>query len=105
MKTKRQAKVSANFTSLLVAAIVGFYPDLMQGESVTPDLSSVSEGKVWKGSIEAAKPPQKDGQPAVEFDKSGQNVIWLERFDFAEGVNRHNSITSCGLARSVSTPP
>jgi hypothetical protein len=90
--------MSLKFTSVLVAAFVGFYPALLRGDTTTPDLLSAPEGKGWKGSIEAAKQAQKDGQPAVEFNKPGQNVIWLERFDFSEGVIEFD-------ARGKSGPP
>src|ERR1051326_7051799 len=55
-------------------------------QTLTPDLKAVPEGKGWKGSLGAAKLVEKDGAPAIEFDKAGQNVVWLDGFEFHEGV-------------------
>lgn len=54
-------------------------------QPLTPDLKAVSDGKGWKGAIAAAKLVEKDGAAAIEFDKPGQNVVWLDGFEFSAG--------------------
>ena len=53
---------------------------------LTPDLKAVPDGKGWKGSIGATKLIEKDGAAAIEFNKPGQNVVWLDGFEFSAGT-------------------
>ena len=55
-------------------------------QTVTPDLKTVPDGKGWKGSIGATKLIEKDGAAAIEFNKPGQNVVWLDGFEFSAGT-------------------
>jgi len=54
-------------------------------QTLTPDLKAVPDGKGWKGSIGATKLIEKDGAAAIEFNKPGQNVVWLAGFEFSAG--------------------
>jgi hypothetical protein len=55
-------------------------------QPLTPDLRALPEGKGWKGNIGAARLVEsKDGGPAIEFNKTGQNVVWLDGFEFSAG--------------------
>src|ERR1041385_7194106 len=67
-------------------------------QPVTPDLKSAPDGKGWKGSIGAAKRVEKDGAPAIEFNKPGQNVVWLDGFEFSAGTIEFD-------AKGKSAPP
>jgi hypothetical protein len=64
----------------------------------TPDLKAVPEGKGWKGSIGATKLVEKDAAAAIEFNKPGQNVIWLDGFEFRAGTIEFD-------AKGKSAPP
>ena len=55
-------------------------------QTLAPDLKAVPDGKGWKGSIGATKLIEKDGAPAIEFNKPGQNVVWLDGFEFSAGI-------------------
>lgn len=50
------------------------------------DLKSVPSGKGWKGATAATKLVEKDGQPAIEFNQPGANVVWLDGFELTNGV-------------------
>ena len=65
---------------------------------LTPDLKAVPDGKGWKGSIGATKLIEKDGAAAIEFNKSGQNVVWLDGFEFGAGTIEFD-------AKGKSAPP
>jgi hypothetical protein len=67
-------------------------------QTVTPDLKAVPDGKGWKGSIDATKVTEKDGAAAIEFNKRGQNVVWLDGFEFSAGTIEFD-------AKGKSTPP
>lgn len=67
--------------------------------SIRPDLAAVSEGAEWKGSgIDAAKVLLIDGGAAIEFDKEGVNITWLDGFEFTDGTIEFD-------ARGKSEPP
>ena len=70
---------------IATAAIAGSSVSPILGQTLTPDLKAAPQGKGWKGSIEATKSKEKSGAAAVEFNKPGQNVVWLEGLDFTEG--------------------
>ena len=59
---------------------------LCKGQTIIPDLKTLPKGKGWKGDLEAIKVGNKGSETAVEFNKSGQNVVWLDGFDFKEGI-------------------
>src|SRR5215831_11558831 len=86
-------------TAILFTAMVACTsPTLCRGQIVAPDLKTVPEGKGWKGSIDSAKPATKDREPAVGFNNPGQNVVWLDGFDFKEGTLEFD-------AKGKSAPP
>lgn len=59
----------------------------------------MSEGAEWKGSgIDAAKVLLIDGGAAIEFDKEGVNITWLDGFEFTDGTIEFD-------ARGKSEPP
>ena len=68
------------------------------GQTLTPDLKAVPDGKGWKGSIGATKLIEKDGAAAIEFNKPGQNVVWLDGFEFNAGTIEFD-------AKGKSAPP
>src|SRR5215471_1612378 len=91
--------MNRKLTAILVTAIIaGTFPTLCRGQTVVPDLKTVPEGKGWKGSIDSAKPATKDSEPAVEFNNPGQNMVWLDGFDFKEGTLQFD-------AKGKSAPP
>src|SRR5262245_33829334 len=91
--------MTRNFPAIVVAAVVaGSYPMLTSGQTVTPDLKAALEGKGWKGDIGAMKAAEKDSTLAVEFNKPGQNVVWLDGMDFKEGTIEFD-------AKGKSAPP
>ena len=67
-------------------------------QALTPDLKAVPDGKGWKGSIGATKLIEKDGGAAIEFNKPGQNVVWLDGFEFSDGTIEFD-------AKGKSAPP
>src|SRR5207244_130427 len=72
-------KIRALSTSLTVMILTS-YTYSSKAQTITPDLKAVSDGRGWKGSISAAKLIDKDGAPALEFNKPGENVVWLDGF-------------------------
>lgn len=73
--------------SLIVAVgIIAATVNASSQNVLIPDLKKALAGQGWKGNIAAAKSAQKDGAPAVEFNRPGQNVVWLDGLDFKEGV-------------------
>ncbi len=77
-----------NKRTMLMAVIgLAVLPVLAQEKPLTPDLSTLPEGKGWKLFNRAAFPANKDGQPAVRFeDCDGIGVAWLEDFTFTNGT-------------------
>ena len=67
-------------------------------QTLTPDLKAVLDGKGWKGSIGATKLIEKDGAAAIEFNNRGQNVVWLDGFEFSAGTIEFD-------AKGKSAPP
>ena len=57
--------------SLSVTAFVLAYCTSVGAQTLTPDLKAVPNGKGWKGDIGATKLIEKDGAPAIEFNKGG----------------------------------
>src|ERR1051325_4497579 len=68
------------------AIILAFCTGSSSAQTITPERKAVPEGKGWKGAVAAAKLVEKDGAAAIEFDKPGQNVVWLEGFEFSTGT-------------------
>lgn len=88
-----------NYSPIIVAVIIAaISPLLCSGQTVIPDLKTAPEGKGWKGSIDATKAGNKGSETAVEFTKKGQNVVWLDGFDFKEGIIEFD-------AKGKSAPP
>lgn len=56
----------------------------LRGETVKPDLSAIPSGKGWKGTTQLITLTEKDGAPAVEG--KGTAVVWIDGFEFNEGV-------------------
>lgn len=54
-------------------------------EMIIPDLNDVKDGENWKGHTNITKLVDKDGVPAIEIDKEGFNVIWINDFNFTNG--------------------
>ena len=67
-------------------------------QTLTPDLKAVPDGKGWKGSIGATRLIEKDGAAAIEINKPGQNVVWLDGFEFSAGTIEFD-------AKGKSAPP
>jgi hypothetical protein len=67
-------------------------------QTLSPDLKAVPAGKGWKGGIDVTKLVEKDGAPAIEFNKSGENIVWLDGFEFRSGVLEFD-------AKGKSAPP
>jgi hypothetical protein len=79
MKTKT---LSISETALIFACCTF----AASAQTVTPDLKAVPDGNGWKGSIDATEVTEKDGVAAIEFNKRGQNVVWLDGFEFSAGT-------------------
>jgi len=86
--------LSLNITAIILAC--GTCSSSAQ--TVTPDLKGVPDGKGWKGSINATKLIEKEGAPAIEFNKPGLNAVWLDGFEFNAGTIEFD-------AKGKSTPP
>src|SRR5256886_10170565 len=67
-------------------------------QMLTPDLKAVPDGKGWKGSIGTTNLIEKDGAASIEFNKPGQNVVWLDGFEFNAGTIEFD-------AKGKSAPP
>jgi len=57
-----------------------------EANMIVPDLKAVPDGTVWNGNIQEANVVEKDGDAAIEFDKLDWNVIWLDGFEFNDGI-------------------
>jgi len=68
------------------ANVILFATQARSAETLRPDLKAIGLGKGWKGATALTKLVEKDGAPAIEFNKSGANVVWLDGFEFADGV-------------------
>ena len=82
----------------VAAIILGFCTGSSSAQTQTPDLKAVPVSKGWKGAVSAAKLVEKDGAAAIEFDKPGQNVVWLDGFEFSTGTLEFD-------AKGKSAPP
>ena len=63
------------------------------GELQSVDLRGLQEGAGWKGSLNAVKQVERNGRSAIEFNKRGQNIVWLDNFEFNEGIIANLKIT------------
>jgi hypothetical protein len=83
--------------SLSVTAFVLTYCTYsLSAQTLTPDLKTVPDGKGWKGDTGATKLIEKDGAPAIEFNKGG--FVWLDGFEFSTGTLEFD-------AKGKSAPP
>ena len=82
----------------LTAFVLAYCTYPLSAQTLTPDLKAVPDGKGWKGSIGATKLVEKDGRAAIEFNKPGQNVVWLDGFEFNAGTIEFD-------AKGKSAPP
>jgi len=83
---------------MTATAILAFCPVLCLGQALAPDLKAAPEGRGWSGGTHAAKAALKDSETAVEFNGPGQNVVWLDGFDFNDGTIEFD-------AKGKSAPP
>ena len=56
----------------------------LRAETIVPDLKAIPSGKGWKGAVSALTLTEKDGAPAVA--SKGNAVVWLDGFEFTNGV-------------------
>jgi hypothetical protein len=56
----------------------------LRAETIAPDLKAIPSGKGWKGAVSALTLTEKDGAPAVAA--KGNAVVWLDGFEFTNGV-------------------
>ena len=56
----------------------------LRAETIVPDLKAIPSGKGWKGAVQALTLTEKDGAPAVAA--KGNAVVWLDGFEFSNGV-------------------
>jgi len=71
---------------ITLSALALFATQARSAETSRPDLKAIGLVKGWKGATALTKLVEKDGAPAVEFNKSGANVVWLDGFEFTDGV-------------------
>jgi len=57
-----------------------------EAQVITPDLNAVPEGTIWKGTFHNATPADKDGAAAIEFTQLDWNLVWLDGFEFSNGI-------------------
>ena len=69
---------------VIVLTFMLSYPSY--GELQSVDLRGLQDGTGWKGSLNAVKQVEMDGRSAIEFNKRGQNIVWLDDFAFNEGI-------------------
>src|SRR2546425_8724354 len=86
--------LSISVTAIILTCCIGS----SNAQTLTPDLKAVPDGKGWKGSIGATKLIEKDGAAAIEFNNPGQNVVWLDGFEFSAGTIEFD-------AKGKSAPP
>jgi len=67
-------------------------------QMIVPDLKGIPEGNGWNGSTNAAMLVEKDGAPAIEFNNQDWNIVWLDEFEFNNGIIEFD-------ARGKSEPP
>ena len=65
---------------------------------MTPNLAAIHQKNTWHGSTSSAKLVEKDGSPAIEFNREDFNVIWLDGFEFTNGTIKFD-------VKGKSTPP
>ena len=79
-----KTRILSTFSKAIVLTFLFSYPSY--GELLSVDLKGIAEGIGWRGSLNAVKQVERDGRSAIEFNRPGQNIVWLEDFEFNEGV-------------------
>jgi hypothetical protein len=85
-------------TVIIAALFVAFSSFVVDAQTISPDLANVPSGKGWKGAFESTKAVSKDDAVAIEFDRPGQQIVWLDGFEFKEGTIEFD-------AKGKSAPP
>lgn len=85
-------------TVIAAALFVTFHSFAVNAQTTSPDLANISSGKGWKGAYESTKAVNKDDTVAIEFNKPGQQVVWLDGFELKEGTIEFD-------AKGKSAPP
>lgn len=57
-----------------------------EAQMIIPDLNAVPKGSGWNGTIQRANLVEKDGAPAIEFNKLDWHLVWLDGFEFNNGT-------------------
>ena len=69
--------LSSTILALIATASFG-------AETLVPDLKTIPSGKGWKGATGIISLTEKNGAPAVAA--KGTGVVWLDGFEFTNGV-------------------
>ena len=70
----------------VIITLVLFLGHSAFGDTMTPDLQKVPKGDGFKGAVGDAKLVEKDGKPAIEFNKRGARIVWLDGLEFDQGT-------------------
>jgi hypothetical protein len=84
--------------TILLTVISMISPMTGWSETFTPDLKLIPQGKGWQGSLHTAQAAARDTAAAIQFNQPGQNIVWLEGFEFHEGTIEFD-------AKGQSAPP
>ncbi len=52
---------------------------------INADLDQLAKGKGWLGDLNNVKQLQKEGTTAIEFNTSGESIVWLDGLQFESG--------------------
>ena len=58
----------------------------MNPHTLTPDLTTIHQNNAWNGTTIFAKLIERDGAPAIEFNREDFNLIWLDGLEFTDGI-------------------
>lgn len=70
----------------------------MPPQTIIPDLTTIHKKNTWSGSTNSAILVEKDGAPAIEFNRDDFNVIWLDGYEFTDGTIQFD-------VKGISAPP
>jgi hypothetical protein len=88
--------------ALLVAALAALAALASAAEPLTPNLKNILGGRGWKGDTANLRVAEKDGAPAIRFEKPADGqpsaLVWLDGFQFTEGTIEFD-------AKGQSAPP